>query len=386
MVSTGLQRLVQEEAHRLRGRRIGLVTHPAAVLPDLTGATEALVAAGAQITALFGPEHGFDGATADAQAVDHAVHPRLGAPVYSLYGAEQAPSAQMLAGVDLLIFDTQDVGVRFYTFLSTLLHLLRRAGALGLPVLVLDRPNPINGNDIEGPLLEPAFTSFIGAVTTPIRHGMTLGELALFINGEYGLGAPLEVLPMQGWRRGMWFDETGLPWVTTSPGIPQFVTTVVYPGTCLAEGANLSEGRGTTLPFEIAGAPWLDGYRLAQTLNALALRGVRFRPLNFLPVEGRYAGVRCQGVQMHVHDRTHWAPVAAGLHLIAACRAQAPAQFEFLATSWEGAPPHFDLLAGTARLRTGIMAGVPVEELVEDWRTEVAEFRARRAAYLLYEE
>jgi uncharacterized protein YbbC (DUF1343 family) len=148
----------------------------------------------------------------------------------------------------------------------------------------------------------------------------------------------------------------------------------------------LSEGRGTTLPFEIAGAPWLDGYRLAQTLNALALPGVRFRPLNFLPVEGRYAGVRCQGVQMHVHDRTHWAPVAAGLHLVAACRAQAPAQFEFLATSWEGAPPHFDLLAGTARLRTGIMAGVPIEELVADWRNEVAEFRERRAAYLLYED
>ena len=384
MVFTGLHRLVQEEPQRLRGRRIGLVTHPAAVLPDLTGAVEALAVAGARFTALFGPEHGFDGATPDATAVEHATHPRLGVPVYSLYGALHAPTAAMLADVDLLIFDTQDVGVRFYTFLSTLLHLLRRAGELGLPVLVLDRPNPINGLDVEGPLLEPAYTSFIGAVRTPIRHGMTLGELALFIDGEYGCAAPLEVLPMQGWRREMWFDATGLPWVATSPGIPQFATTVVYPGTCFAEGANLSEGRGTTLPFEVVGAPWLDGYRLAQSLNGLELPGVRFRPLSFLPVENKYAGERCQGVQVHVQDRTHWAPVAAGLHLLAACRAQAPDQFAFLTTSWEGEPPHLDLLAGTARLREGIAAGAPVAELVDSWRDEVAAFRAAREAYLLY--
>jgi uncharacterized protein YbbC (DUF1343 family) len=356
MVLTGLQRLVQAEPHRLAGRRVGLVTHPAAVLPDLTGAVEAMAAAGAQITALFGPEHGFDGAAPDATAVDHAVHPRLGTPIYSLYGAVHAPAPAMLADVDLLVFDTQDVGVRFYTFLSTLFHLLHRAGELGLPVLVLDRPNPINGVDVEGPLLEPAYTSFIGAVRVPIRHGMTLGELARFINGVYGCAAPLEVLPMQGWRRGMWFDATGLPWVATSPGIPQFVTTVVYPATCFAEGANLSEGRGTTLPFEVVGAPWLDSYRLAQTLNGLDLPGVRFRPLNFLPVENKYAGARCQGVQVHVIDRARWAPVTAGL----------------------------DLLAGTARLREGIAAGTPVAELVDSWRDEVGEFRARREAYLLY--
>ena len=386
MVRTGLERLVYEEPQRLRGRRIGLVTHPAAVLPDLTAAVEALAAAGAQLTALFGPEHGFDGAAPDATAVEHAVHPRLGAPIYSLYGATHAPTPAMLADVDLLIFDTQDVGVRFYTFLSTLFHLLHSAGALGLPVLVLDRPNPLNGVDVEGPLLEPAYTSFIGAVRTPIRHGMTLGELALFINGEYGCGAPLAVLPMRGWRREMWFDATGLPWVATSPGIPQVATTVVYPGTCFAEGANLSEGRGTTLPFEIVGAPWLDGFRLAQTLNALELPGVRFRPLSFLPGENKYAGERCQGVQVHVLERTHWAPVAAGLHLLAACRAQAPDQFAFLATSWEGEPPHLDLLAGTARLREGLVAGEAAAALVESWRGDVAAFRAQRAPYLLYPE
>lgn len=385
MIISGLQRLVQDEAHRVRNRRIGLVTHPAAVLPDMTGAVEALAAVGADIRVIFGPEHGFDGAAPDATAVAHGTHPRLGVPVYSLYGAGYAPTAAMLAGVDLLVFDTQDVGVRFYTFLSTLYHLLHRAGELGLPLLVLDRPNPINGVDVEGPLLEPAYSSFIGAVRTPIRHGMTLGELARFIDGEYGCHAPLEVLPMRGWRRTMWFDATGLPWVATSPGIPQFATTVVYPGTCFAEGANLSEGRGTTLPFEIIGAPWLDGYRLADELNRLALPGVRFRPLNFLPGENKYAGERCQGIQVHVLNRTYWAPVAAGLHVIAACRSQAPEHFALLTTSWEGDPPHFDLLAGTPRLREGITAGVPVAELVASWRDEVAEFRARRAAYLLYE-
>jgi len=384
MVRTGLERLVHEEVHRLAGRRIGLVTHPAAVLPDLTGAVEALAAAGARLTALFGPEHGFDGAAPDATAVEHTIHPQLGAPIYSLYGAVHAPTRAMLADVDLLIFDTQDVGVRFYTFLSTLFHLLRRAGELGLPVLVLDRPNPINGVDVEGPLLEPECTSFIGAVRVPIRHGMTLGELALWINDSYGCGAPLAVLPMEGWRRAMWFDATGLPWVATSPGIPQFATTVVYPGTCFAEGANLSEGRGTTLPFEVVGAPWLDGHRLAEALNSLALPGVRFRPLNFLPVENKYAGTRCQGVQVHVRDRTHWAPVAAGLHLLAACRSQAPEEFALLATSWEGAAPHLDLLAGTPRVRAGLAAGEPVPALVASWRAELAEFRETRAKHLLY--
>jgi uncharacterized protein YbbC (DUF1343 family) len=269
LVKTGLQQLVEERRNLLKGRRIGLVTQPAAVTIDLRAAEDALIAAGATLTALFGPEHGFDGAAADGAAVAHAIHARLGVPVYSLYGADREPTAAMLAEVDLLVFDMQDVGVRFYTYLSTLYYLLRACGRTGIPLLVLDRPNPINGVAVEGPPVTPELESFVGIVDIPIRHGMTLGELARLINAEQRFDADLTVLAMTGWRRDWWFDQSGLPWIPTSPGMPQLITATVYPGMCFVEGTNLSEGRGTTLPFETVGAPWLDGYRLAVSLNAL---------------------------------------------------------------------------------------------------------------------
>jgi len=386
MVRTGLQRLIEERPDLLRGRRIGLVAQAAAVTPDLRSAEDALIAAGATLTALFGPEHGFDGAAADGAAVGHEVHPRLGLPVYSLYGEVREPTPAMLAEVDLLIFDMQDVGVRFYTYLSTLYYLLRASGRTGVPLLVLDRPNPINGVAIEGPPLEPELHSFVGIIDIPIRHGMTLGELALLINDEQRFGAELTVLPMQGWQRSLWFDQTGLPWVPTSPGMPHLSTAMVYPGTCLVEGVNLSEGRGTALPFEIVGAPWLDGYRLAVTLNHLDLPGVRFRPVHFEPAASKHAGKRCQGVQVHVLDRNALHPIAVGLHVIAACRAQDPEQFAFLPSSWEGRPPHFDLLIGNSVVREGLSAGYDIPSLIEPWRASEAAFQARRAPYLLYGE
>ncbi|MEJ5248577.1 MAG: DUF1343 domain-containing protein [Caldilinea sp.] len=386
MVRTGLQQLVEERPELLRGRRIGLVAQAAAVTPDLRSAEDALLTAGATLTALFGPEHGFDGAAADGAPVQHAVHARLGVPVYSLYGEEREPTPAMLADVDLLVFDMQDVGVRFYTYLSTLYFLVRASGRTGIPLLVLDRPNPINGITIEGPPVEPGLHSFIGIIDIPIRHGMTLGELALLINDEQGFGADLTVLPMQGWRRSLWFDQTGLPWVPTSPGMPHLSTATVYPGTCLVEGTNLSEGRGAALPFEIVGAPWLDGYRLAATLNHLDLPGVRFRPVHFEPSASKHAGKRCQGVQVHVLDRTAMHPVAVGLHVIAACRAQDPERFAFLESSWEGRPPHFDLLIGNSTVREGLSAGYDVPSLTESWRTNESAFRERRAPYLLYAE
>lgn len=386
MVRTGLQRLIEERPDLLRGRRIGLVAQAATVTPDLRSAEDALIAAGATLTALFGPEHGFDGAAADGAAVGHEVHPHLGVPVYSLYGEVREPTPAMLAEVDLLIFDMQDVGARFYTYLSTLYYLLRASGRTGVPLLVLDRPNPINGVAIEGPSLEPELQSFVGIIDIPIRHGMTLGELALLINEEEGFGADLTVLPMQGWQRSLWFDQTGLPWVPTSPGMPHLSTAMIYPGTCLVEGVNLSEGRGTALPFEIVGAPWLDGYRLAVTLNHLDLPGVRFRPVYFEPAAGKHAGRRCQGVQVHVLNRDAFHPIAVGLYVIAACRAQDPEQFAFLASSWEGRPPHFDLLIGNSVVREGLSAGYDIAGLIEPWRADEVAFRARRASYLLYDE
>lgn len=372
-VRTGLEVLIRDRRELLRGQRVGLLSHPGAVLPDLTAAVDALLAAGVQVSALFGPEHGFEAAVADGVPVADAVHPRTGLPIYSLYGATKVPTPAMLAGLDVLLFDVQDVGARYYTFIGSLVYLLQGAARAGLPAIVLDRPNPIDGLTVEGPPVAPGLESFVGMLPIPIRHGLTLGEVARYANAEQGIGADLTVIEMQGWRRGMWFDDTGLPWVPTSPNMPHLTAATLYPGTCLIEGTNLSEGRGTALPFELCGAPWLDGYRLAEALNALDLAGARFRPAHFAPTASKHAGQVCGGVQLHITDRQALRPVAAGLHLIAACRAQDPQRFEFLPSSWEGHPPHFDLLAGSPRVRAGLEAGVPPEELAaeagaSEWR------------------
>jgi uncharacterized protein YbbC (DUF1343 family) len=384
MIKTGLDILIHEQLDLLRDKRVGLVTHPAAVLPDMTNAVDALLNARVTLTVLFGPEHGFDGSAADGAAVGDAVHPRTGLPVFSLYGQTKEPTPAMLTNVDVLVFDMQDVGARFYTFISTLFYTLRGAAKAGKPVIVLDRPNPINGISVEGPLVEPGLESFVGIVPIPIRHGLTCGELARYVNAEHSLGADLTVIEMRGWTREMWFAETGLPWVPTSPAMPHLSTATVYPGTCFIEGTNLSEGRGTALPFEIVGAPWFDGYELARSLEQLHLPGVHFRPLYFVPSASKHAGEHCSGAQVHVTDRNVLHPVALGLHVIAACRAQAPDRFEFLKSSWEGRPPHLDLLTGTPRVREGLEAGRSVEAIAQEWQADVAGFEQARGRYLLY--
>lgn len=384
MVQPGLSVLINDRLDLLAGKRAGLVSHAASVLPDLTGIVDALLGAGVNLSALFAAEHGFAGIVGDGMPVADQVDRRTGLPVHSLYGGALEPQPAALEDVDVLIYDFQDVGVRFYTFISTLYYVLRAAGKAGKPVIVLDRPNPVTGTRIEGPLLQPGFESFIGVVPIPVRHGMTIGELALLMNGEYGLGAPLAVVPMQGWERGMWFDQTGLPWVLPSPGMPHLSTAVVYPGTCFFEGTNLSEGRGTGLPFEIAGAPWLDGYELARRLNRLELPGVRFRPHTFHPAWSKHAGQVCEGVQVHVVERGAFQALRAGLHLVAACREQAPGAFEFLADSVEGRLPHFDLLAGSARAREHLQRSAAVDELVRSWAGDEETFAHLREPYLLY--
>ncbi len=382
---TGLAVLLKDRLDLLAGRRVGLVSHPAAVLPDLTAAADALSAAGARLAALFGMEHGFAGSAADGAGLGDARDAHTGLPVFSLYGATREPTADMLADLDLLVYDVQDVGVRFYTFISTLYHVLAAAGRQGRPVVVLDRPNPINGLAVEGPSIAPGFESFVGITPMPIRHGMTVGELARYFNAGHGLAADLTVVAMPGWQRDMWFDETGLPWVPLSPGMPHLSTATLYPGMCLLEGVNVSEGRGTPLPFEVVGAPWLDGYALAQALNRLALPGVRFRPTHFVPSASKHAGLTCQGVQVHVTDRRAFRPVETGLHVVAACRTLAPERFEFLASSWEGRPPHFDLLTGDAAIREGLAAGASVADLVSGWPAIAAAFEQARRPHLLYE-
>jgi uncharacterized protein YbbC (DUF1343 family) len=376
MVKTGLDIFVHEQAHMLTNQRVGLVSMPAAVLPDLTSSLDALRGAGVNVTALFGPEHGFGGAALDGAHVGSTTNPRTGLPVFSLYGAINEPTAEMLANVDALVFDMQDVGVRFYTYLSTLFYVLRGTGKAGKPVFVLDRPNPITGRIIEGGPIAPGFESFVGIVNIPMRHGMTLGELARYINIEYTLNADLRVIKMNGWQREVWFDETALPWVPTSPAMPHLSTATLYPGMCLLEGTNLSLGRGTTLPFEVCGAPWLNGYALAEALNGLQLQGVRFRVTVFTPSASNHAGSECQGVQVHITDRNSLRPVEMALHLIATARCS-------LGDTWKW-NPHFERLAGGSTIRSALEARTSVAEIIAPWEESISEFIHQREKYLMY--
>ena len=376
MVRTGLDLWMSEPDPELRTARLGLVSHSAAVLADLTGAVNALQRAGYTLTALFGPEHGFDGSAGDGFSVDDATDSRTSLPVYSLYGPGKEPSELSLAGVDVLVFDMQDVGVRFYTYLSTLYYVLRGAGKAGKSVFVLDRPNPVTGTILEGGAIEPGFESFVGVVNIPIRHGLTLGELARFMNIEYALGADLRVVTMQNWQRKMWFDETGLPWVPTSPAMPHLLTAVLYPGMCLLEGTNLSLGRGTSLPFEVCGAPWLDGYALAEKMNALNLAGVRFRQTRFTPSASNHTGIECQGVQVHVMDRNMLRPVEMALNLIGVVRQMSGSAF-----GWNS---HLERLAGNRALRSSLDAGIAANEIVGSWAESISGFVHQREKYLLY--
>jgi uncharacterized protein YbbC (DUF1343 family) len=283
----------------------------------------------------------------------------------------------MLAGLDALIFDIQAVGVRFYTYITTLHYTMQAAAEHGIPFIVCDRPNPIGGEVVEGPVLEPGYESFVGPGPLPIRHGMTIGELAQLYNTGWGVGCDLTVVPCAGWQRKMWFDDTGLPWVSPSPGIPKLETATVYPGMCFIEGTNLSEGRGTALPFEVVGAPWVDGWATADALNSQGLPGVKFRAVQFEPTASKWAGQVCGGVQLHVLDRYAWRPVTAGLHLVAIIRSMYPDDFAW----WL---PHFDRLMGTDRVRGQLEAGAPVEDIAAGWPSDQARFAAQRQEVLIY--
>jgi uncharacterized protein YbbC (DUF1343 family) len=376
MIKTGLDILVHEQVHLLANRRVGLVSMPAAVLPDLTLSLDALCGAGVNVTALFGPEHGFRGSALDGQHVSNATDPRTGLAVFSLYGTVKEPTAEMLANVDALVFDVQDVGVRFYTYLSTLFYVLRGAGKADKPVFVLDRPNPITGSLVEGGPIAPGFESFVGIINIPMRHGMTLGELAHYMNKEYALNANLHVIGIHGWQRDMWFDDTALPWVPTSPAMPHLSTATLYPGMCLLEGTNLSLGRGTALPFEVCGAPWINGYALAEALNRLQLPGIRFRATVFTPTASTHVGTECHGVQVHVTNRDSLRPVEMALHLIDVARCLSGD-----AWMWN---PHFERLAGSSGVRSALEAGTSVSEMIATWDESISDFLDRKEKYRMY--
>jgi uncharacterized protein YbbC (DUF1343 family) len=391
-VLPGIDVLLRRYKRLLRERRIGVIANATSVTSDLRSTVDVLAAqADLQLRALFGPEHGLRGDVQDAITVGSGVDQTTGLPEYSLYGPDKQPTPVMLAGIDLLIYDIQDVGCRYYTYPYTLSHAMEAAAEHDVEVMVLDRPNPLNGRSIEGPVLEASLSSFVGRFPIPVRHGLTIGELAQYMNVEFGIACRLKVVPMEGWRRRFWFDDTGLPWVPPSPNIPTVDTATVYPGTCLIEGTNVSEGRGTAKPFEFIGAPWANGRELAGELNARDLPGVRFRPLSFTPVFSKHSGTLCHGVQLHVIDRTALRAFEAGLHLVAAFIKYHPNDFEFLSTSWEGEPAHFDLLSGVSSLREMLLARVPVDEIVRQWqqpssaqRIALRAYLSRRKRYLRY--
>ncbi len=382
-VRTGLAVLLAERLDVLQGARVGLVSNPTGVTADVTPNYDALLAAGVNLVALFGPEHGFASQAEDGLTIASGVHRRTGLPVFSLYGETRQPTAEMLAGVDVLLFDIQDLGVRFYTYIWTMALCLRAVAPLGKRLVVLDRPNPITALRVEGSVLQPGFESFVGLYPVPLRYGLTIGELARLLNTEFNLGADLTVIPLQGWRRDLWFDGTGLPWVAPSPNIPTFDTAVVYPGACLVEGTTMSEGRGTTHPFEQVGAPWLDGETLADRLNALDLPGVRFRPVSFTPSFSKYAGEVCHGVHFHVLDRAAFEPLPTALHLITQARALHPDDFGWARYFPEGNAP-FERLVGNGRVGAQIEAGTPVEEIVGEWEEGLRQWRIVKQSYHLY--
>lgn len=383
LVKLGLEVLMEERLALLKGRRVGLVTNHTGVDSRFRSTVDLFHQhPDIELVALYGPEHGIRGAAAAGELVSSGTDPVTGVPVFSLYGASKKPSAEMLAGVDLLVYDIQDIGVRYYTYPYTLGYCMEAAKEHGIGVMVLDRPNPIGGETVEGNILDPAFSSFVGLYPMPVRHGLTIGELARWFN--LTIGCDLTVVPMSGYTRSMWWDETGLPFVPMSPNSTGVEMATLYSGTCLIEGTNLSEGRGTTKPFEQVGAPWVDGRRLADRLNALNLPGVLFRSVYFTPLTSKHKDQQCEGVQVHVTDRKAVQAVTLGLHLVKAIRDQHPDQFQFLPPYREGGKRFFDLLAGTDAWRLGLEAGATVVDLSAGWPEAQKPFRAERERILLY--
>ncbi len=359
---------------RLRAARVGLLAHPASVDRGMTHAASVLHRARIRPVIFFGPEHGYGGEAQDMVGVSSAVDGRTGAPIVSLYGehfADLSPSPEHLAGLDVLLVDLADVGARYYTFVWTALLALRAAHRAGVQVILLDRPNPIGGaaSQVEGAVQRPGFLSFVGLEPVPIRHGLTVGEILAFVAERDGLplgaGGALAIVPVRGWKRSRTASAWDRPFVLPSPNMPTAETALVYPGGCLIEGTNLSEGRGTTRPFEIVGAPWIDGHALAAGLGALGLGGFVARPITFRPMFQKHAGAICGGVQIHVTDEAAFLPVATYAALTALARAQDPSLFRFRTERYEYVDdiPAFDLLAGSAEARLAIEAGADAREV-----------------------
>ena len=372
----------------LKNKRVGIVSNPASIDAKFQHIVRVLAETPeVGLAAIFGPQHGFRADVQDNMIeTAHASDPSRGVPVYSLYSETREPTAEMLKGLDALVVDLQDVGSRIYTFIYTMANCLRAGRKHGVPVIVTDRPNPIGGDTVSGPTLVKGFESFVGQFPIPMRHGMTIGELARFFNDTGGIGADLTVVPMEGWRRGMYYEDTGLPWVMPSPNVPTVESAVVYPGTVLFEGTNVSEGRGTTRPFELIGAPWVDAEALAEKLRTYDLPGVHFRPVVFEPTFQKHARQACGGCQIHVLDRREFRAVESAVAVLVEIRTQNPSAFQWRQPPYEYEHDKmpFDILAGSSQLRQQIEAGLPVRTIYYSWLQDHERFHIERQPFLLY--
>jgi len=387
-VTPGIDRLLTVDRGLIAGRRVGLLCNPASVDARFQHTADRLKN-DPEITlvALFGPQHGFRSDLQDNMVeTPHGRDCRRQVPIYSLYSETREPTSDMLRGLEVLVIDLQDVGTRVYTFVYTMANCMRACARHGIRVVVCDRPNPIGGEQVEGTRLLEPWTSFVGQFPIPMRHGLTIGELARLFNEEFGIGAALDVVPLEGWNRNAYLDDTGLPWIIPSPNLPTLDSAIVYPGAVLFEGTLLSEGRGTTRPFELIGAPWIDGDRLAEAMNARRLPGVHFRPAFFEPTFQKHAKRSCGGVQLHVLDRQTFLPLRTAVELIAEFHAANPDRFEWREPpyEYEHDKEPIDILYGTDQLRRTIDSGGDLRALITGWREEEDDFRRQREPYLLY--
>jgi uncharacterized protein YbbC (DUF1343 family) len=387
-VSLGVERLLEQRIDLIGGSRVGLICNQASVnhgfehVADLFHQHPSV-----DLRAFFGPQHGIRGDVQDNMIeTDHTIDRKTDLPIYSLYSETREPTEAMLRDIDVLVFDMQDVGCRIYTFVYTMANCMTAASKYGKRVIVCDRPNPINGTAVEGNVLEPEFASFVGQYPIPTRHGMTPGELAQFFNESFNIKCSLDVIAMDGWDRSLWLDETDTPWVLPSPNMPTLEAATVFPGAVHFEGTQMSEGRGTTRPFELIGAPYIDPDVYADRLNELGLKGAYFRSCMFQPTFQKHAGVTCGGVQIHVIDREAFEPVKTGLAMVKVARDLYPNQFRWKEPPYEYVYDKnpFDVISGTDKIRKSFEQGVELEEMFSSWQKPLQEFIELRARYLLY--
>jgi uncharacterized protein YbbC (DUF1343 family) len=387
-IKLGLEKLLEEHSGLLNGARVGLICNQASVNHQFHHAADLLHEHGSiNLQALFGPQHGIRGDLQDNMIeTDHAVDRETGLPIHSLYSETREPTEAMLKDLDVLVFDMQDVGCRIYTFAYTMANCMAAARKFGKKVIVCDRPNPINGKQVEGNVLEPEQASFVGLYAIPTRHGMTLGELARMFNEHFEIGCELEVVKMDGWEREFWLDETDSPWVLPSPNIPTLDSATVFPGAVHFEGTQISEGRGTTKPFELIGAPYINPEEYARTLNNLNLPGVFFRSCIFRPTFQKHGGVSCGGVQIHVIDREEFEPVSTGVAMVKAVYDLYREDFRWKEPPYEYVYDRnpFDVIAGTSSIREAFERGISGDEIKASWSRAFNDFLKVRERYLLY--